>query len=106
MEDLTEFKEKFPKLYKAISEQGRNDQRAVQRTVDAAMIKKREEQEPSTSDNTESAWNNAWESNPELRAEFGQNRDIWISYCKANAQGLAKICTGGQTQFKSSVKAT
>ena len=99
MEDLKQFKEKFPKLYKAVADEGRTEQRAVQQAVDAARIKKREEKEPSTPDNTESAWNKAWDADPELRAEFGQKREIWISYCQANSKGRASTCTGGQTQF-------
>jgi len=97
MEDLKEFKEKFPKLYKAISEQGRNDQRAVQRTVDAAKAAQEKKPEPAL--DPETRWNKAWDADPELRAEFGQKREIWISYCQANSKGRASTCTGGQTQF-------
>ena len=97
MEDLKEFKEKFPKIYKAISDQGRNDQRAVQRTVDAAKASK--EKKPEPADDTEAGWKKAWDSDAELRAEFGQKREIWLAYCQANSKGMAKICTGGQTQF-------
>jgi hypothetical protein len=99
MEDLKEFKEKFPKLYSAIANEGRNDQRAVQRTVDAAKAK---EKKPEAAHDPEAGWKKAWDSDAELRAEFGQKRDIWLSYCKAQASGLVSIVAGGTKSYPKS----
>ena len=98
MRDLKEFKSKFPKLYKAIANEGRTEQRAVQRTVDAARAK---EKEPEPVHDTEAGWKKAWDSDAELRAEFGQKRDIWLSYCKAQASGLVSVVTGGSKSYPS-----
>ncbi|MBT3368573.1 MAG: hypothetical protein HN416_15600 [Nitrospina sp.] len=97
MEDLKEFKEKFPKLYKAIADEGRADQRAVQRTVDAAKASK--EKKPEPVHDTEAGWKKAWDSDAELRAEFGQNQEIWLAYCQAQSRGLVSIVTGGTKSY-------
>jgi hypothetical protein len=99
MEDLKEFKEKFPKLYSAIANEGRAEQRSVQRTVDAARAK---EKEPEPVHDPESEWKKAWDSDAELRAEFGQKQEIWLAYCQAQSKGLVTISTGGTKSYPKS----
>lgn len=32
-----------------------------------------------------------WANDPNLRAEFGNDKEAWVAYTKANAEGLVKI---------------
>jgi hypothetical protein len=43
-----------------------------------------------------------WAANPELRAEFGDNEDAYIAYCKAEARGVVSF-HGGKGLFKTKV---
>ena len=39
----------------------------------------------------ETDWNKSWDQDESLRAEFLDDKNRWLSYCRANANGQIKL---------------
>jgi hypothetical protein len=98
--DLQEFKTKYPKLFKSIHDQGKNETEALHRRMDAVRREQEHQQvEKDPSKGTEAQWTHAWDTDAELRAEFGQDRECFFHYCRAQANGQIKIIKGNCRRY-------
>jgi len=95
---MAEFKEKYRNIYDAVFAEGvaserRNISQRPQRIASQLRSLGMDTQNEKTFTD-EARAESLWATDAELRAEFQNDKDSWLAYCKAEAAGQVRILRG------------
>ena len=101
MQNIDDFKKKYPKIYAAIEERALAEDRAqrvaedarfqaeMKKTADARVMAAKAASRATTATKADPA--SQWEADAALRAEFGDNKERWLAFAKAEAAGSIRL---------------
>ena len=101
MQSIDDFKQKYPKIYAAIEERVLAEDRAqrvaedarfqaeMKKTADARVMAAKAASRATTATKADPA--SQWEADAALRAEFGDNKERWLAFAKAEAAGSIRL---------------
>jgi hypothetical protein len=106
MHNIDDFKKKYPKIYAAIEERALAEDRAqrvaedarfqaeMKKTADARVMAAKAASRATTATKpiaTKADPASQWEADAALRAEFGDNKERWLAFAKAEAAGSIRL---------------
>jgi hypothetical protein len=92
MKNLDEFQEKYPDLYAAIFERGKESGiRTGEYIAESRFSKKEASDQTDKNLLIEDRAKAAWDKDPDLRYEFVDSFDVFLAFVKADEVGRAKI---------------